>query len=102
MDFSLTDEQRALRELGAKILGDRATLERLKAIERSEAGYDRELWADLAQAGLLGAALPEGLGGSGGSFVDLCLLLEEQGKRVAMIPLVSTLVSAALPIARFG
>ena len=102
MDFSLTDEQRALAELAAKILGDRATLERLKTIERSEEGYDRELWADLAGAGLLGAALTESIGGSGGSFVDLCLLLEQQGKRAAMVPLVATLVSAALPLVRFG
>ena len=36
MDFSLTDEQRALAELAGKILGDRATLERLKAIEKSD------------------------------------------------------------------
>ena len=102
MDFSLTDEQRALAELAGKILSDRATLERLKAIEKSEERYDRELWTDFARAGLLGAALPEAVGGSGGGFVDMCLLLEQQGSRVAMIPLLSTLVSAAMPIERFG
>jgi alkylation response protein AidB-like acyl-CoA dehydrogenase len=102
MDFSLTDEQRALAELAGKILSDRATLERLKAIEKSEERYDRELWTDFARAGLLGAALPEALGGSGGGFVEMCLLLEQQGSHVAMIPLVSTLVSAAMPIERFG
>ncbi len=102
MDFSLTDEQRSLAELAGKILGDRATLERLKAIEKSEERYDRELWADFARAGLLGAALPESAGGSGGGFVEMCLLLEHQGSRVAMIPLLATLVSAAAPIERFG
>jgi len=102
MDFSLSDEQRALAELAAKILSDRASLERLKAIERSDERYDRELWTDFARAGLLGAALPEEVGGSGGGFVELCLLLEQQGKRVAMIPLLSTLVAAAMPIERFG
>jgi alkylation response protein AidB-like acyl-CoA dehydrogenase len=102
MDFSVTDEQRALAELAGKILSDRATLERLKAIEKSDERYDRELWTDFARAGLLGAALPETVGGSGGGFVEMCLLLEQQGMRVAMIPMLTTLVSSAMPIERFG
>ena len=102
MDFSFTDEQRALAELAAKILADRAPLERLKAIERSEERFDRELWGELAKAGLLGAALPEEFGGSGGGLLDACLLLVEQGKRPAMVPLVWSVVAGAMPIARFG
>jgi alkylation response protein AidB-like acyl-CoA dehydrogenase len=102
MDFSLTEDQRALSGLAAQILGDACTLERLKAVERSEDGYDRELWSELAKAGLLGAALPEELGGSGGGFIEACLLLEQQGRRVAMLPLLSTIVSAAMPLIRFG
>jgi alkylation response protein AidB-like acyl-CoA dehydrogenase len=102
MDFSLTDEQRAIAELAAQILSDRCTLGRLKAVEASDDGYDRELWADFAKAGLLGAALPESAGGSGAGFVDVCLLLEQQGRRVAPIPLLPAIVSAAMPLARFG
>jgi alkylation response protein AidB-like acyl-CoA dehydrogenase len=102
MDFSLTDEQRAIADLAAQILTDRCALGRLKAIEASDDGYDRELWADFARAGLLGAVLPAGVGGSGASFIDLCLLLEQQGRRVAPIPLLAAIVSASMPLARFG
>jgi alkylation response protein AidB-like acyl-CoA dehydrogenase len=102
MDFSVTEEQRALADLTAQILGDRCTLERLKAIEASDERYDRELWAELAKAGLLGAALPENVGGSGGGFIEACLLLEQQGRRVPLLPLLSTLVAGAMPLARFG
>ncbi|HVN83536.1 MAG TPA: acyl-CoA dehydrogenase family protein [Candidatus Binatia bacterium] len=102
MDFSLTDEQRALSELAAQILTDRCPLERLKAVEGSEDRFDRELWNEFARAGLLGAALPESVGGSGGGFIEACLLLEQQGKRVAPLPIVSTIVSAAMPLMRFG
>src|SRR5512139_2479770 len=102
MDFSLTDEQRAIAELATKILTDRCTLERLKAIEGSTDRYDRELWGEFAKAGLLGAPLPEDLEGSGGGFLEICLLLEQQGRRVAPIPLLPTVVSAAMPLARFG
>ena len=102
MDFSLTDEQQALADLAGRILGDRCTLERLKRIERSDVGYDRELWMECAKAGLLGAPLPETAGGSGGGVVEACLLLEQQGKRAAMLPLLPALVSVAMPLARFG
>jgi alkylation response protein AidB-like acyl-CoA dehydrogenase len=102
MDFSLTDEQRAIADLAGQILTDRCTLGRLKAIEASDDGYDHEMWADFAKAGLLGAALPESAGGSGAGFIDVCLLLEQQGRRVAPIPLLPAIVSAAMPLARFG
>ena len=102
MDFSLTDEQRALVDLSAQIFKDMSPLERLKAIEQSEPGWDQILWAELAKAGLLAAALPEEYGGSGGGFLDLCLLLEQQGRRAAMVPLVPALAGGALPLVRFG
>jgi len=102
MDFSLSDEQRALTDLGGQILKDLSPLERLKAIEQSAAGWDRELWAELAKAGLLAASLPEAYGGSDGGFLELCLLLEQQGRRAAMVPLLATLAGGALPLVRFG
>src|SRR5262249_50386645 len=102
MDFSLTDEQRALSELAAQILTDCGTASRLKAVEASDDGYDREAWAALAKAGLLGAARPESFGGSGGGLLELCLVLEQQGKRVVQLPLLSTLAAVALPLVRFG
>lgn len=101
MDFSLTDEQKALTDLAAEILRDRTPPERVKHIEQTEDGYDAALWAELAKAGLIGAVLPAEHGGSGGGFLDLCLLLEQQGRRVAPLPLLATLLPA-LAVVRFG
>jgi 3-oxocholest-4-en-26-oyl-CoA dehydrogenase beta subunit len=102
MDFSLSDEQRAMAELAGQILKDRSTSERLKAVEASTERIDRDTWTEFGRAGLLGAALPESVGGSGGGFVEICLLLEQQGKHPALVPLLATIVSGAMPIARFG
>ena len=102
MDFSLTEDQQALANLAGQILSDGCGLERLKAVEASDERYDRKLWEQLAGAGLLGALLPESHGGTGGGFIEACLLLEQQGRRVAMLPLLATLVGGAMPIARFG
>ena len=102
MDFSLSEEQQEVRDLARKILEDRCTHERLRAVEASADGVDLELWRDLARANLLGVGLPEAVGGSDLGFFTTCLLLEEIGRAVAPVPALATLVMAALPIARFG
>jgi alkylation response protein AidB-like acyl-CoA dehydrogenase len=102
MDFAFSDEQNALREVARKILEAECAPDRLREIEKSDERIDRRLWAELAKANLLGAALPEAQGGSGFGFFELCLLLEEIGRTVAPVPAWATLACAALPIARFG
>ena len=102
MDFSFTDGQREVSALAERIFGDRVTAARLAEVESGAERIDRELWATLADAGLLGLAVPEQYGGGGLGLVELCLLLEQQGRRVAPVPLHSTLVAGALPIAAFG
>src|SRR5262245_12159642 len=102
MDFSLSEEQQELTGLAARILEDRMTLQHLKERDRSDDWYDRDTWAEIAKANLLGVALPESAGGLGLGFLDLCMVLREVGRQVAPLPVLSTLVGAALPIARFG
>lgn len=101
MDFSFTDEQKALANLAEQIFRDRCTLERLKAVEQSPEGLDSELWKELGQAGLLGVTVPETQGGSGGNMIEACLLLQQQGRFLPLLPLLPHLV-ACLTIARFG
>jgi len=102
MDFSLTETQEELVGLARKILGDRMTTAHLKAVERTDEGYDVDTWRELGATNLLGVAIPDAHGGLGLGFLDLCLVLREVGRHVAPLPAVATLASAALPIARFG
>ena len=102
MDFTFSPEQQAVQELAARIMGDHATPERVREIEASEDRMDRELWALLADAGLLGLAVSEEHGGAGLGIVELALLLEQQGRAVAPVPLWPSLVLGALPIAEHG
>lgn len=102
MDFGFSEEQEALQSLTRQILTDRMTLQHLKELDASEDWFDRETWAELANANLLGIAVPEAHGGLGYGFLDLALLLAEQGRAVAPLPLLPTLVMGALPVARFG
>lgn len=102
MDFAFTEEQEALRTLARTIFTDHCAHEQLRAVEATPEWCHRGLWAELAKADLLGIALPEDVGGSGLRFLDLCILLEEQGRAVAPVPLWATLVLGALPIDLFG
>jgi acyl-CoA dehydrogenase len=102
MDFSLSEEQVAVRDLAAQIFQGSVTVESVKSVEASEDRIDRDLWRSLADANLLGIALPEDVGGSGLGPVELSLLLEQQGRVVAPVPLWATIVLGALPIAEFG
>jgi alkylation response protein AidB-like acyl-CoA dehydrogenase len=102
MNFQFSDDQNAIRELAYQIFTDRATDEFLLAFSRGDATYDDTLWQTLAEQGLLGIAVPEEAGGSGLGLIELCLVLEEQGRRVAPVPLYASLVLGALPISQFG
>ena len=103
MDFSFTDEQQALHDLAAQIFADKSTVERVVEIERrSDDRIDRDLWAALAAAQLLGVAIPEAFGGLGFTMLELTFVLEQQGQFVAPVPLLPTLVLGAPAIAEFG
>ena len=102
MNFSFDEDQLAIQELARRIFADRVTDQFLLEFSRGEQIYDEPLWAILAEQGLLGLTVPESEGGSGLGLTELCLLLEQQGRRVAPIPLYATLVLGALPIQQFG
>ena len=102
MDFSIGEDQAAIRELAYQIFTDRASDEFLLEFSRTGNTYDDALWITLAEQGLLGIAIPGSAGGSGLGLTELCLVLEEQGRRVAPVPLHASLVLGGLPIAEFG
>ena len=102
MDFTFTEEQLAVREAADGIFDGLVDADRVRVVEETEDRTDRELWAALAAADLLGLAVPVEHGGGGLGLTELCLLLEAQGQRVAPVPLWATLVLGALPLARFG
>jgi alkylation response protein AidB-like acyl-CoA dehydrogenase len=102
MQFDLDHDLVAVRDLTAKIFGDRTEVERVRDVEAREGGFDRSLWGVLADAGVLGIPLPEEAGGAGMGMLGLVTLLEQQGRRVAPVPLWAALATAALPLARFG
>lgn len=101
MDFRLTDDLQELRSLAREMFADLASTDRVRAVETTDTRLDEALWAELGKAGLLGLALPEEHDGAGLGLDAVCVVLEEQGRRVAQVPLWSHTVGA-LTLARHG
>jgi len=103
MNFAPTEDELAFAGLAAQILTNHASHDRLREIE-SDSGprFDAQLWREMADAGLVGIAIPEAYGGSGQGFFELSRILEEIGRRTAPIPILESAVLGALPIAEFG
>ncbi len=103
MDFGFSETQREVQQLARKILGEQVTADKLAQYDDYAAErFDRALWGQLGEAGLLGVAIDQAYGGMGLGFFELALLVEEAGRVLAPLPLMPHAVSAALAIQQFG
>jgi alkylation response protein AidB-like acyl-CoA dehydrogenase len=90
MDFTPTEEQQAVRGLAAELFAT-ATHPGL-GVE----GFDTDLWARLAGAGLLGLSVDTDLGGGGLPLAVAAVVAEESGRAAGRVPVVPVL--ATLPL----
>jgi alkylation response protein AidB-like acyl-CoA dehydrogenase len=96
MDFSFNDEQRMLRDSLSSFLADTYDFDARKKAIGAAPGWRPEIWRALAQdLGVLGAALPEEMGGLGGGPVDTLVVMEEMGKALVVEPYLETVVIGA-------
>lgn len=102
VNFDFGESQEALAALAEQVFSGSAGADRVAEVERTADRFDRELWAALAASDLLGVAIGEEHGGLGLGMVETALVLREQGRRVAPVPLWPTLVLGAMPIVEFG
>jgi hypothetical protein len=79
MDFTLPERPQAVAELAAQVL------------------TEPDPWKELARAGLLDVSPPDGLG-----VLEVAVLLTEIGQRAPSMKALATLMTGALPLARWG
>ena len=102
MDLGLSEEQEMLRTSARDFLQKECPKQLVKQLDESDEGYSPELWRKMAELGWMGLVLPEEYGGSGGSFLDLVVLLEEMGYNILPGPFFSTVVLGGLSILAAG
>ncbi len=101
MNFGFDEQQDLLRREVRKFLDEQCPLEEVRRISKTPEGYSPEQWKQLAELGWLGLILPEDCGGAGLGWVDLMVLLEEVGRSLYPMPLISTLL-AGVTLADLG
>ena len=101
MDFKLSEDQEMLRSLARDFLTKECPKAKVRELEVDEKGYDPQMWERMAGLGWLGLVFPENYGGTGATFLDLVLLMEEIGKNILPGPFFYTTV-CALPILEYG
>jgi alkylation response protein AidB-like acyl-CoA dehydrogenase len=96
MNLSFSDEQEELRRSVRRFLADKSPESEVRRLMETDEGYDPAVWDQMAQQlGLQGLAIPEEYGGSGFSFVELVVVLEEMGRALLCAPFFSTVVLGA-------
>src|SRR5580693_8320119 len=93
--FGTSEEQEELRASVHRFVTDRAPLSRVRELMNS-GEIDRDFWSQAgAQLGLQGIAIPEEYGGSGFSFNEQVIVLEELGAGLYGGPYLASAVLAA-------
>ena len=92
MEFGFTEEQEMIRSQAAEFLKNEYPITLVRELMENEHGYNQDLWEKMTAMGWLGLIFPEEYGGSGLTFVELTVLLEEMGR--ALVP--GTFFSAVL------
>ncbi|MFN2100506.1 acyl-CoA dehydrogenase family protein [Altererythrobacter sp. MF3-039] len=94
MDFNFTEEQDMVRDGLSRLVRESYDFETRRGVVASESGWRPEIWAQLAELGILGMPFSEEDGGFGGGGLDSLVVMEEFGKGLVVEPFVPTVVCA--------
>jgi alkylation response protein AidB-like acyl-CoA dehydrogenase len=103
VNFAFSEEQEELRRTVRAFLEQKSPSAEVRRLMETTEGYDPSVWEQMgSQLGLQGLAIPEEYGGSGYSYVELIVVLEEMGRALLAAPYFSTVALAANAILHSG
>ena len=96
MNFAFSDEQEELRAAVRRFLAEKSPESEVRRLMDTTEGYDPAVWSQMAdQLGLQSLTIPEEFGGSGFTYVELLVVLEEMGAALLSAPFFSSVALAA-------
>lgn len=102
MDFNPSPSQQILISTARTFLRQHCSPELAQRLALDTRGFDDALWGRLAELGWPGLLVPPDLGGSGGSLLDVILLVEEMGRAGLPGPFVASAVVATSLVLSVG
>ena len=92
MDFNFTDEQQLLADTVRRFVRESCSFEARREILKSDAGWSREVWNELAGLGLTALNVPEQYGGLGAGPVETMLVMNALGEALVLEPFLASAV----------
>jgi len=102
MNFELSDEQTLLAETIKRFVATHYNFDARAKIIASPAGHSEDVWAALAEMGVLGIPFAEAHGGFGGTTVDVMLVMEAIGEGLLVEPYLATVGLGGRFVSRAG
>ncbi len=102
MDLSYNEHQRMLAQSARTFMQRRMPKAAVVALQKSESGYEPQIWSTIAQLGWLGLLIPTPYGGGGATLTDAAALYEEFGRGPLPGPFFSSGVLSALTVMEAG
>ncbi|MEZ5175811.1 MAG: acyl-CoA dehydrogenase family protein [Acidimicrobiia bacterium] len=94
ISFTRTDEQSMLASTLREFLEATVDDDRTREMSTTDDSFDGPVWDGLRDMGLFGLHIPEAYGGAGFTTVEVGIVFEELGRKVASVPLLSTALAA--------
>ncbi|MEO0326995.1 MAG: acyl-CoA dehydrogenase family protein [Pseudomonadota bacterium] len=96
MNFEFDDDRRMLSETLLRLLADNYDIDKRHGFVMSDDRFSREMWAQFAELGIIGALFSEDAGGFGGSGDDLMIVFEALGRYLVVEPFLPTLLAGSI------
>ena len=102
MDFELSNDQKMLVETAQTFVKKESPIGRARKLREDETGWDRAAWKKMGDLGWMSLPFPESVGGFGGSFAEVLLIVDQLGTALVPEPFVESVLLAGIAILRTG
>lgn len=85
-----SEEQIELLDVATAFCREKSPIAKVRALMDSEAGFDADVWREIADLGWLAVAVPEAQGGVGLSLAEVVPIVEQMGRTLLASPYVAT------------
>lgn len=93
MNFTHTEERQMLADMAGRLVRDQYPIDKRHDNAKSDDGFSREAWAQMAELGLIGALFSEDAGGFGGAGFDIAVVFEELGRGLVVEPFLANMLA---------
>jgi len=102
VDFTYDDEQLALQDVARTALERECGSDVVRLLADDPTGITPALWQTLVELGWTGMLIPAAHGGTGAGLLEMCIVLEQMGRRPLPGPFFSSAVAATLAARALG